>query len=75
MNVTSRIKLALAHRREFLRVLGELETYRDNELHDIRLDRADFAQVARDAADAHVASLAAPQRSLRVPGWSGAGAY
>ncbi len=57
-NLISRLRLAWLYRREYNRVLGELESYRNDELHDLHLDRADFPRVAEEAAEAYVARLA-----------------
>ncbi len=64
MNFIESIKLARLRRREFRRVLAELESYTDRELlSDLRLDRADFARVAREAAERRVALLRAERRA------------
>ena len=62
------LNLAIQYRREYARVLGELESYRSNELHDLRLDRADFHHVAQKAAEEHVARLAQARPAYRVGG-------
>ncbi len=69
MNVFESIKLAWLRRREFRKVLAELESHTDRELlSDLRLDRADFAHVARQAAEQRVASLRAERRRLAARG-------
>ncbi len=63
MNVFESIKLAWLRRREFRKVLAELESHTDRELlSDLRLDRADFPHVAREAAEQRVAQLRAERR-------------
>lgn len=60
MAILDTIRLAWLHRREFNRVLAELETYTDRELiSDLRVDRADFRHIAAEAADQLVAREAA----------------
>lgn len=63
MNLIESIELAWRRRREFRKVLAELESHTDRELlSDLRLDRADFARVAREAAEQRVAQLRAERR-------------
>ena len=71
LNLIDRFKIALAWRREYLRVYAELDSYTQREMKaDLGLNRSDIPTIAAMAADQYVTRFVRPQPASGW-GWQG----